>query len=502
MDTDHERLDTLLTSACARFAGQPAVTDGTRSLTYAELAAEAADLRAELASAGHRAARPVLVRVGNRSADLAAQLAVWQARGTVVPVHHGTPDAVLRETARRVGARLVLDPAHPAGARVRRPDPAPVAVPARLDAEQALVAFTSGSTGRPKGVVLSHRAFTAKLRAIAQVLPFRPGDRARQVLQLNFTFGQWTSLLTLATGGTLQLVPRFEAAAVLRGLAEEPAERIAVVPSMLRLIDRELSTPGTGPALREALRAAGSPGVWITGGEPLPAGLGRRLRQALPDSGIADVYGLSETSTSDFILTPNQYESGAGTIGRPSPGVEFRIAADDGPPLPPVPGVVGELCLRTPYLMTGYLDEPAATDAATEGGWLRTKDLATVRVSDGMVELVGRKQQLISRGGIKIAPLEVERPYARHPSCGGCVAVGVPDPMLGERVHLLFVAVPDTSPTEEELRAHGRRHLAPYQVPERVHLVAELPLGRTGKTDRTAAAALAAAVSVGAGVRR
>ncbi|MGW6412495.1 class I adenylate-forming enzyme family protein [Streptomyces vinaceus] len=497
MTTDHERLGDLLDGACTRFADQPALTGGGRTLTYTALAAEAAQLRAALAAAGHRTAGAVLVRVGNEPTDLAAQLAVWQSGGVVVPLHRSSPDTVLRETAERTGARLVLDGARSAGNHVRPTGAAPDRAPLELDAAQALVAFTSGTTGRPKGVVLSHRALSTKLRAIARVLPFRPGDQALQVLQLNFTFGQWTSLLTLATGGTLHLLPRFDAPAVLRRLAAERADRIAVVPSMLRLVDRELSTPGTGAELRAALRASGGPGTWITGGEPLPAGLGRRLRAALPGSGIADVYGLSETSTSDFILTPDRYDAAAGTIGRPSPGVEFRIATGDGPPRPPVPGTAGELCLRTPHLMTGYLDDPASTRAALDGDWLRTGDLASVRPADGMVELVGRKKQLISRGGIKIAPLEVERPYALHPASAGCLAVGVPDTMLGERVHLVFVAAPGTSPTEEELRAHGRRHLEPYQVPERIHFVAELPLGRTGKTDRAAAARLAASAAAG-----
>ncbi|MFG2310964.1 class I adenylate-forming enzyme family protein [Streptomyces sp. NPDC048566] len=492
MITDHERLEELLADACDRFADRPALTGGGRALTYAALAAEAARSCAALAAAGHRPAGPVVVRVGNDPADLAAQLAVWQARGVVVPVHRNSPDTVLSETAARTGARLVLDATQPAGEGIRPTETAPDRAPRELDARQALVAFTSGTTGRPKGVVLSHRALTTKLRAIQQVLPFRPGDQAVQVLQLNFTFGQWTSLLTLATGGTLHLLPRFDAPAVLARLAAGRADRIAVVPSMLRLVARELATPGSGPLLQEALRASGGPGTWITGGEPLPPGLGRRLRAALPDSGIADVYGLSETSTSDFVLTPDRYDAAAGTIGRPSPGVEFRIAAGDGPPLPAVPGTAGELCLRTPHLMTGYLDDPAATGAAVMGGWLRTGDLAVLR-PDGMVELVGRRKQLISRGGIKIAPLEVERPYADHPGTAGCLAVGIPDPMLGERVHLVCVPAPGADPTEEELRAHGRLHLEPYQVPERVHFVPELPLGRTGKTDREAAARLAAA---------
>ncbi|MFE9561178.1 class I adenylate-forming enzyme family protein [Streptomyces sp. NPDC006487] len=501
MDTSHQRLDTLLTEACDRFSGQTALTSGTQSLTYAELAATASEMSVGLAAAGHRSGEPVLLSVGNRCADIPAQLAIWRAGGIVVPVHHGVPRTVLRETALRTGARLLVRPEQDRPAdRVGRLDLPTHPAPRELDADQALVAFTSGSTGRPKGVVLSHRAFTAKLRAIAQVLPFRSGDRAVQVLQLNFTFGQWTSLLTLATGGTLELVEQFGAASVLRRLAERSVQRIAVVPSMLRLINRELDAPGTGPSLRTALREAGSPALWITGGEPLPAGLGRRLRAALPGTGIADVYGLSETSTSDFILTPDQYEAGAGTIGRPGPGVEFRIVPDEGLDAA-APGVTGELCLRTPYLMTGYLDDPSATAEATAGGWLRTGDLATVREADGLVRLVGRKKQLISRGGVKIAPLEVENVYSRHPDCGGCLAVGVPDPMLGERVHLLFVPAVGSNPTEDELRAYGRERLEEYKAPERVHLVAELPLGRTGKADRAAAAHLAEAAHLADTVR-
>ncbi|MER8096434.1 class I adenylate-forming enzyme family protein [Streptomyces goshikiensis] len=517
-----QRLDALLELACARFADRVALDDGEDVLGYRELGERGRALAAALTSAGLRRGEPVLVAVDNRCGDLVCELAAWSAGAVVVPVHRDSPALVLRATAERVGARLLLgDPRHRPAAWKDATGPAghpwigeivqdtaadapgrPPLPPAELDAEQALVVFTSGSTGRPKGVVLSHRALYTKLQAIARTLPFGEGQSALHLLHLNFSFGQWTSLLTLATGGTLLLTPRFKARQVLELLARRTVDRTAVVPSMLRLIRRELDSPD-GTALAAGLAAAGSPGTWICGGEPLPAGLGRGMRALLPHAGIADVFGLSESSTSDFILTPDRYDEEAGTIGRPSPGVEYRIVPVDGAPGAPgadaETGAAGELWLRTPHLMTGYLDDPAATAATMAGPWLRTGDLARHRPADGRVELVGRAKQLIVRGGAKISPLEVEAAYADHPDCAACVAVGVPDALLGERLHLLFVPRAGRMPAEEELRAHGRLRLEAHKVPERVHRVEQPPLGRTGKTDRAAAARLAEAAAAAPG---
>jgi acyl-CoA synthetase (AMP-forming)/AMP-acid ligase II len=491
-----DRLDDLILTACARFPERLAVDDGQDQLTYRNLAGEVLSTTRALSAAGHRAGEPILVAVDNRSGDLVAQLATWSAGGTAIPVHRSTPAQVLLTTARRVGAQLILgDPRHHPAAWsevaagtgeswVHAVATTPSPVPAELDRDQALVIFTSGSTGQPKGVVLSHRIFHDKLHAIAKVLPFADGDTAVQVLHLNFSFGQWTSLLTLATGGTLRLVPRFTVDGVLGLLANGPVQRIAVVPSMLRQIATVLERARAWP---DKLTAVGSPATWIAGGEPLTAGLGRRLRRILPASGIADVFGLSESATSDFILTPDRYDDEAGTIGRPSPGVEFRVE-----PLPDGgPVGAGELWLRTRYLMTGYLDDPAATAATMTGEWLRTGDLVRHR-PDGLVELIGRAKQLIVRGGAKISPLEVEAAYTAHPDCVGCVAVGIPDEELGQRVHLLFVARDGSRPDEASLREYGRELLDRYKVPERVHFVDALPLGRTGKLDRGAAESLLA----------
>lgn len=150
------------------------------------------------------------------------------------------------------------------------------------------------------------------------------------------------------------------------------------------------------------------------------------------------------------------------------------------------PGGIGELRIRTRFLMTGYLDDPEATGAAVVNGWLRTGDLATVR-ADGRLQLAGRAGTLISRGGTKVSPLEVEAVYAEHPAVAIALCTGVSDEVLGERIHLLVVRHPGVEVSATDLRAWGRGRVEPFKVPDVVHLVDEVPLGSTGKADRRAA---------------
>jgi acyl-CoA synthetase (AMP-forming)/AMP-acid ligase II len=331
--------------------------------------------------------------------------------------------------------------------------------------------------------VLSHATFSGKLAANQRRLQFGPNESLLHLLHLNFSFGQWTSLLTLATGGQLHLVQRFDPAAAVKRLAASRVDRVPVVPSMLRLMLPLVSATEN----RRRLAEVASPGVWIAGGEPLSAGIGRRYRKSLPHAEMADVFGLSESATSDFVVTPAEYDAAAGTIGRPAEGVEAMVADQDGKPMPP--GEFGELCLRTRFLMTGYLGDPDATRETIRSGWLRTGDLARIR-SDNRFELGGRTKNLISRGGIKISPLEIESVYAEHPACAGVLAVGAPDDVLGERIHLLVVPSTSEGITLDAMRRWGRNHLEPYKLPDEIHLVNAIPLGNTGKADRLAAASL------------
>jgi long-chain acyl-CoA synthetase len=488
-----DRLDQRILAACEAFKGLPAIADGDRILLFGDLADQVSRVAAMLTGSGLRPGDPVVIAVENRWSDIVAEIAVWNAGGVVVPVHRSTPAAVMRETTERTGAHLLVSEPHSMPSdwsESLTPErdwvfhvQAPVLPPREINPEQALVAFTSGSTGRSKGVVLSHAALGSKLDAIAQVIPFQRSSVTLQVLQLNFTFGQWTTLLTLLSGGTVWLMHRFSPQEVITRLAGRPVDQMAVVPTMLRLILANLDDQPVAPRAA-ALRECPSPGLWIAGGEPLAAGLGRRILGAFPGTQLADVFGLSETSTSDLILGPHAYQTAAGTVGWPSPGVRVRIVGEDGIDRPV--GDVGELWICTPYLMTGYLGDRQATAAAMSGSWFRTGDLGRL-TAEGAVELVGRSKFLIVRGGHKVSPLSIEGVVTDHPQCRGACALGVPDRFLGERIVVLFEPTHAAELTQDDVRSWVRARVSPLEVPDQIVFVDDIPVGRTGKMDRLAA---------------
>lgn len=480
-----QHLGQAIEQACRARGRATALVGDTATLSHAALADAACAVAAQLRMAGLQRDEPVQVLVSNQPADIAALVGVWLAGGVVVALHRSTPAALAEALRQRSGARFGLDlPADAApadGGLQRWPGAAPPARPL-LDGA-AFVVFTSGSTGEPKGVVLTHAAFAGKLAQIQALLRFGPDDRTLLVLNLSFGFGLWVALLTLLHGGTLVMAPKFEPAAVLRTLAAQRITQAGVVPTMLRTL---LADPALAPAL-DAVAAQGALRQLLIGGELLGLSLAERLRAQLPHTALIDIYGLTETSTCDFFAFPADKAQRPGCIGRPAPGEQHRIADGQGRPLPP--GQVGELQLRTPYLMAGYLDAPALTAAALQDGWLRTGDLA-VQHDDGLVALMGRSKELISRGGNKLSPVEVEQALSAHPDVAAAMAVGRPDARLGEAVHVLLVPRAGRALSVAALRGHLRPRLEKFKHPDVWHLADALPLGRTGKADRGALAAL------------
>jgi len=426
-------------------------------LSYSQFVDSAQHVRKTLLDVGLASNEPVHVRVSNQPLDLAAYLGVWRAGGVVVPVHRSSPEGAVTHMAAKTRARFEWD-----GGLHRRADAAP---PARSILEgAALIVFTSGSSGLPKGAVLSHRAFAGKLAAIQSLLQFGEGERTMLVLNITFSFGIWVALLTLLHGGFLVTRERFVAASFLDDLTD--ITRVAVVPTMMRSLILDVADLRfEGRALRQVL----------IGGETLGKGLGETLRALFAPAPLIDIYGLTETSTCDFFLMPADVPRYAGCIGRPSPGVRFRIVGDD-----------GELQIASPYLMSGYLDEPALEPI--RDGWLATGDLARER-DPGVVEIVGRKKELIYRGGNKIAPLEVEFACSAHPKVAAALAVGRPDERLGQCIHALIVPR-DAGLTAAELRAFLAGRLEKYKQPDVLYFARELPAGRTGKADRGRFAAM------------
>lgn len=456
-----------LRAASERFSPNLAVADESESLTYHEFAARANRLADALRGLQLPADEPVIVRVANRAADLVAFQAVWLAGGVVVPVHRDAPTAVLDDVVSSVASGFIVD----GDSTERLAQPQVASRPLLRDA--ALVVLTSGSTGKPKGVILSHEAFAGKLEAIQSCLAFGPATRTLLVLQITFSFGIWVSLLTMREGGRLTMRRKFTPSEVRQTLSNLEISDVAFVPTMLRSLLAEVSEPPLPPC--PCIRRL------LTGGEPLGPTLGSEIRMLFPQADIVDVYGLTETCTSDFMAASDPRSDSAGAIGRPTPGVEFRIVDASGRPAGS--GESGELQIKTPFIMNGYLDAPDLTAAAFDGPYLRTGDLARLR-ADGMVELVGRAKELISRGGNKIAPLELDQVLTRHPDIVAALTTGVPDPILGERIHALILTRPGARLDEETVRAWTNERVDRFKRPDVYHFARELPLGRTGKVDR------------------
>jgi long-chain acyl-CoA synthetase len=219
-----------------------------------------------------------------------------------------------------------------------------------------------------------------------------------------------------------------------------------------------------------------------TGGEPFSPALGRRVVELFPNASITDIYGLTETASSDFFLAPPKGADFPSGIGRISKSERFRIADAQGRDVPP--GEAGELQILTPFIMNGYLDQPELTRAAFADGYFRTGDMARLK-DDGTPELVGRSKDLIVRGGAKVSPLELDGVLAQHPGIAAALTVGVADEIAGERIHVLIVPRADAI-DEKELRRWVADRVEAYKRPDVYHFGAELPLGRTGKVDRDA----------------
>ena len=467
-------LGRLLAERFAAYADSPALADAGSALTYRELAQAAIAVEHALRKAGLTPDEPLLVPVANEPRDAAALIGTWLAGGVAVPVARHAPANAIEAIRGATGARFSVTNADDE----RVATIADVAPPFRPLLEgAALIVFASGSTGQPKGVVLGHQAFVGKLEAIDSMLGFTSRTRTMLVLQITFVFGMWVLLLTLLRGGTAWMQSRFEAAALLSALKAQGITDVALVPTMLRKIlalDESVARPLIAGAPLERI---------LTGGEPFSRELSRQLQAFLPSVRVVDIFGLTETCSSDFFLTAEEREPFAGTIGRPGPSVEFRIADAQNCAVPS--GATGELQIRTPFAMNGYLDELQLTRAAFVDGYFRTGDLARAR-EDGRVELAGRIKDIIIRGGANVSPLELDHLLAQHPDVAAALTAGVPDPMVGERIHALVVPRANASIDEKDLRQWVSARVEKFKWPDVYHFGEELPTGRTGKVDRGA----------------
>jgi cyclohexanecarboxylate-CoA ligase len=330
----------------------------------------------------------------------------------------------------------------------------------------ALLLYTSGTTADPKGVLHSHQTLEYEDRSIIKLLGLTSTDTIFMPSPVTHITGFLYGIVMPAMlGVACVLLDVWEPSAARQLIeAEQCRFTLAATPFLVGLVQQYESGPG--PC---ALR------VFPCGGADVPPELVRRARKAM-DTRVVRVYGSSEFPTFSCGGPDDDESVAAQTDGKPIGPVEMRL--DD-----PVDGV-GELLVRGPELFLGYLDADLNQRAFTEDGYFRTGDLASVG-QDNSLTIRGRLKDIINRGGEKISAREVEDLIFEHPAVREVAVVGMPDPVLVERVSAFVVLEPGSSVTLPEIASYLRsRRIARQKVPERLTVVASLPKTASGKIQK------------------
>ena len=447
----------LVAEAAQRWGGRSFVRDdGGRAWSFAETAARARGAAAALAARGVGAGDRVALMAHNSADFVAVWLGTTLAGAAVVPI--STVSAPPEVAARMAQARCKLLVDDALAAELAGGAPAATTLPPVGDDAVAQILFTSGTTGVAKAAAVSHGSLVTHTRNVARTVGLGADDVVLGALPLTHSFGcRMVMLLALATGARIVLMRRFDAARALSHLDDEGVTFWPAVPTMLAAVS------GVDGARPRALR-------WVlSAGAPLADALCRRAEARL-GCAVRQGYGLTEASFSTIDAPPAPRV--IGSVGRPVQGVEVRIG--DG----------GEVEVRGPHRMLGYVDDDAATASVVDGdGWLRTGDVGRLD-GEGRLWIVDRTKDLIIRGGNNVYPSEVEAVLAAHPAVADVAVVGRPDDYFGEEVVAVVVARGEHRVEPAELAAFARARIAATKVPREWALVAALPLGPSGKVQK------------------
>jgi long-chain acyl-CoA synthetase len=337
--------------------------------------------------------------------------------------------------------------------------------------DTAVILYTSGTTGHPKGAELTHFNLFFNAHFVrTQLLPITHETKALAVLPLFHSFGQTcVQNATIAAGGTVVLMPRFDADGALALMQKHRVNLFAGVPTMFFGL---LHHPEKAKYDLASLRHC------ISGGSAMPVEVMKAFDEAFRVN-ILEGYGLSETSPVASFNTLDRPKK-AGSIGVPIWGCEFRLVDEQGEVVT-APDVPGEICIKGHNVMRGYWKRPEATAESIEGGWFRSGDIAT-RDAEGYYFIVDRKKDMIIRGGFNVYPREIEEVLYAHPAVAEAAVIGIPHASHGEEVKAVIAKkAGHESVGEAEIIAYCRERLAAYKYPRVIELRDSLPKGPTGK---------------------
>jgi len=456
---------------------------GELAVSYAELDANACRVAATLTECGVAPGERVAIYTENGLGFVAAWFGALYAGCATLPVpiqstpteiafrlDHAGCSALVADATRKSRATEALALASGAPKVIDLADAvardAPATKPASLGpGADAMLLYTSGTTGAAKCARITHGALHAHAHALGlETLRVAENDRILGTLPLTHSYGIRTTLLIpFLAGASTVFLPKFSATRSLELCATYEATWLPGVPTMFIAWAHADDAP-TPRHLRWCMSA----------GAPLMEDVRKRAEARL-GAPVRQAYGLTEASLSTVNAPPD--EAVPGSSGLPLPGIDVRIVSESGQAVPY--GAHGEVLLRGPHVMAGYLDDPLATAHVLRDGWLHTGDIGFLD-DDGRLTIVDRTKDLILRGGASIYPSEVEHVLLDHLQVRDAAVVGRPHDYYGEEVVAVVVATGDLA--ARDLDGWVRERLATYKVPTSYAMVDALPSGHSGKT--------------------
>ncbi len=337
------------------------------------------------------------------------------------------------------------------------------------DADIAVLPYSSGTTGLPKGVMLTHRNLVANLCQLQECFPIEPDDTLIGVLPFFHIYGMTVIMNQgLRAGATIVTMPRFDLEQFLDLLEEHAVTRSYVVPPIALALGKHPAVEGRDLSAMRTI---------MSGAAPLGAELSEAVAERIGCS-VIQGYGLTETSPVTHVIRQSG-ENRPGSIGQPLPATECRLVdPESGEDVPA--GERGELWIRGPQVMAGYLNNEEATAATVDGeGWLHTGDVAVVD-GDGYFTIVDRLKELIKYKGYQVAPAELEALIINHPEVADVAVIGVADEEAGELPKAFVVPAADDLDSEELMSWVGEQ-VAPQKRVRLVEVTEEIPKSPSGK---------------------
>ncbi len=355
-----------------------------------------------------------------------------------------------------------------------RGDSGRVAIDPRKDI--ALIQYTGGTTGTPKGAMLTHQNLTANARQVNDLDPKKgEEDRIMGVLPFFHVFANTCVLnRTVANGGEIVMLPRWNAAQVLKTLERTKATAFPGVPTMFQAL---LDHPRTAKTDFSSLR------MCISGGAPLPLETKDKF-EALTGAKLVEGYGLTESAG---VVSANPYEgeNRAGSIGQPCAGTIVKLVDKENPNEPAPDDEPGEIVIAGPQVMYGYWNRPDADEQILHDGFLRTGDVGRID-EDGYIYIVDRLKDMIAVSGFKVFPSQVEEILYKHGAVKEALVIGVPDAYSGEKPKAFVAMEKGTDIDAESLKDWLNAQLGKHEQVVGVELRDELPKTMIGKLDRKA----------------